>query len=239
MAYYKMLDRFGNEETVPTGGGGETIDPPVALPDSQTNWDASKVGTLVQVTAAEFNAAMAAMGTTQYGYPDSNMANTATSKSIGTMANALGIISGTYPLAVPITTTGVPANNYIVGVKLRVNTAAVRTASTGFMSLITADDTTAFPLGSKKMYADLGHNITIPIGSSNNVQYQYFLIKGPSLTTTRVGCYFWSHVDWPMGISSGGSTALRQFSPASAINDTGSGGSMLMMQMWATPTKSW
>jgi hypothetical protein len=166
------------------------------------------------------------------------MANTSVTKGTTGSANANGVITTSFALTQPLATTSVPASNYIVGLKIRVNTAAVRTATAGFMSLITANDTTAFPLGDKKMYADLGHNISIALGSNNTIRYEYFLVKGPSITTTRVGAYFWSYADWAMSFGLGGSYPNnRQFSPASSVTDSSAASALLMMQMWATPTK--
>jgi hypothetical protein len=222
---------------------GGTIDPPTPLgPDSQTNWDASKIGSLVQVTAAEFDAAMAAMSGTRYGFPEDRFANTTTSKGTTGSANANGVVSTTFNLTQPLVTTSVPAGNYIIGIKVRVNTLAARNLATGFMSLITANDTTALPFGDRKLYADLGHNLTIiPIAPAAPIRYEYFLIKGDRpLTTTRVGSYLWSYADWAMSFGLGGSyTNNRQFSPATALTDSGAASALLMMQTWATPTKSW
>jgi hypothetical protein len=234
-----------NNRLSPASSGGgttpEVVNPPVPLdPDSQNNWDASKVGSLVQVTEAVFNAAMAATpGAVQYGFNDIRMGDTTTIKSSQDSSQARGICEGTFTMSNPLVTTSVPANNYIVGVKVRVNSVPQNQFTPGFLSILTTEDKTTYPLSDKKMYAELGHSF-LSKSSVGGTTYEYFLIKGAAQkTTTKVCTYMWSYHNFYMTMSIGTpNIRSRTFTPPTALNDTQfTSASLIMMQMWATPTK--
>ncbi len=236
-----MLDRFGNEEVVPTGGGGP-INPPTPLgPDSQANWDASGVDQFVRVTEAEFNAAMAARAAVQYGVDNTTLANVGTGKGVSGGGSPIGLSQYTFPTTVPKVVTSVPANNYITGLKVRVNSLTAQQHVKGFMSIITMNDTTAYPFSGRKLAADLGHDFISKIGSDNNPQYEWFLVKAPTQkTTTRVASYLYSSQASIMTIGMGANyTQNRQLLALNSMTDSQAGGSLAMFQVYATPTKSW
>lgn len=218
-----------------SGAGGDS-NPPITLEgESQENWDASKPSNLVRVTEAEFNAAMAAQGTTAYGMMDPWFDNNVSTRVNQNPATIPGLIESRGLR----NQTAVPAGNYIRGLKVRVMANTPLDALAGMFTLFTADDTGAYPFGNRKVYAELGHDFLTKTGTPANVQYEYFLIKGESdITTTRVGTYLWSAGNWPMAFQQINVAEIRMFPTLTSKVDAGNG-TLPLFRVYATPTKSW